>query len=159
MTHTFRKLLSLFLVLSITLSVCSCSFLTRIRHQISNSISEQELIRLVVEAVDDGNSLSDSFAAIPEAQRVGVSFSHFKEYVDIMRKMSSAREITAEDGRPARRGVKCGKMGIFTTGNRIGAIHVHPRMLTGNASVRNDHVMKGERQWHTITQICSREIR
>ena len=91
MTHTFRKLLSLFLVLSITLSVCSCSFLTRIRHQISNSISEQELIRLVVEAVDDGNSLSDSFAAIPEAQRVGVSFSHFKEYVDIMRKMSSAR--------------------------------------------------------------------
>ena len=91
MTHTFRKLLSLFLVLSITLSVCSCSFLTRIRHQISNSISEQELIRLVVEAVDDGNSLSDSFAAIPEAQRVGVSFSHFKDYVDIMRKMSSAR--------------------------------------------------------------------
>lgn len=67
-------------------TLCACN----LRHGIGfdNNIAEQEIIRLIADTVNNPDNLSDSYSEIPEKQQSGVSYSYFKAYTDIIRRLS-----------------------------------------------------------------------
>lgn len=92
MKAKLKKLVCVVLVLGCLLNLCACSYIDKLQSQfsiINSSISSEEVVRLLVCAINDSSQEADSYAAIPEGQRKNVSFSYFKEYVDILRDMSS----------------------------------------------------------------------
>lgn len=86
-----RKLLSVVsLTLIAVLFLTSCR-ITDIAGRVTGNqppISTAELSRLIINAIDNEDSVAESFSSIPEKQRPDVSFSYFTEYTDIMRRMS-----------------------------------------------------------------------
>jgi len=52
------------------------------------TISEQELVRLIIMAVSNKNDISSSYSQIPEEQRDDISYSVFNEYVAILSSVS-----------------------------------------------------------------------
>ncbi len=86
------------MILSLMMGLCACSFFDSITSRIDSvsvSIPSQEIIRLLITAINDENELADSFAAIPEEQRADISFSQYYEYVALLRQFSTGgRKIT-----------------------------------------------------------------
>lgn len=98
MTKNLKKLLAIFMILSLMMGLCACSFFDSITSRIDSesvSISSPEVIRLLITAINDENELADSFSAIPEVQRKGVTYSQYYEYITLLRQFStSGRKIT-----------------------------------------------------------------
>lgn len=80
------RFLSVLIVTAVTAVSCiSCSVFRG--PAMTGTKAAPEIIRLVVAAINDKNSLSDSYSAIPERQRGDVSFSYFTQYTDIVRSL------------------------------------------------------------------------
>lgn len=101
------RIVSAILAISTMLSLVSCDMF-RFKSKINaEPLSEQDLVRLMVNAINDKKASADSYAAIPEIQRDGLSYSYFIQFVDIMtgisqsnsdnRSVSSFRLMTEED--------------------------------------------------------------
>ncbi len=91
MTKLIRKVLSLVLILSVMMGFVGCAFFDRIHATMdpkADFISAQEIVRLLVTAIDDPNQLADSYASIPEEQRNDISYSNYFEYITILRSFS-----------------------------------------------------------------------
>lgn len=72
----------------LAVSVSSCSVVSDIQSQINTAytnLSEQELARLVINAISDDTQVSESFSAIPDPQLDGLTYTAFYEYVSILR--------------------------------------------------------------------------
>lgn len=84
-----KRLLVLAITVMLLTVFASCNVLKSIG-QISpdKKLSEQELARLITEAVQSEASVNDSYSKIPESQLDGVSYTAFSEYVSILRSMS-----------------------------------------------------------------------
>ena len=93
MAKHFKNALSLVLILSVLMGFAGCAFFDRIHVTIdpkADNVSGAEIIRLLVSAIDDDAHLSDSYAAIPENQRKGISYPDYYQYVSILRAYSNA---------------------------------------------------------------------
>ncbi len=84
-----RKLVSIFLVITVLFSVASCN--ARGIANFQENMSAQEIIRNVVTAINDKRDTAESYSNIPESQRQGVTYSYYSEYLSIIRSMSSSR--------------------------------------------------------------------
>ena len=74
-------------------SVSACSVVSDIQSQINTAytnLSEQELARLVINAISDGTQVSDSYSEIPDPQLDGLTYTAFYEYVSILRTVSAS---------------------------------------------------------------------
>lgn len=89
MNKCIYKLISLILVITVLFSVASCN--ARGIKTFQNDVSAQELIRVLVSAINDKNSVPESFSSIPENQRKDLSYSYFSEYLSIIRDLSNER--------------------------------------------------------------------
>lgn len=68
-------------------ALCGCSFVDKIQNYSGNTISEQEISRLIVSSVSDKSNVTGNYSLVPEIQRDNVSLSYFSEYVDIVRRL------------------------------------------------------------------------
>ena len=92
MRRKAEKITALFLTLAMAMSVASCTVVNDIQSQINTAytnLSEQELARLVINAITDDTQVAESFAAIPDPQLDGLTYTAFYEYVAILRGVSS----------------------------------------------------------------------
>ena len=93
MQKILRKSAVILLSLLLTVSIfAGCSFFDRIQKQIDHktgSVCAPELIRLLVNAIDDPSSFSETYEELPESQREALSFTNFVEYVTILHELSS----------------------------------------------------------------------
>lgn len=95
MTRVYKRILSVLLILSVMAGLCGCAFFDSIQANFeSNSeyISAPELVRLLAVAINDQNQMADSYQAIPEEQREGVSYSQYYEYLNILRQFSTGNK-------------------------------------------------------------------
>ena len=84
------RIVSAILAISTMLSLVSCDMF-RFRAKINaEPLSEQDLVRILVNAINDKKASADSYAAIPEIQRDGLSYSYFIQFVDIMTGISQS---------------------------------------------------------------------
>ena len=84
------RIAAVLMTISMMLSLVSCD-LSGFRSKIINDpVTSQELVRLMISAINDKKSIPDSYAAIPELQRDGLSYSYFIQFVDIMTGISEA---------------------------------------------------------------------
>lgn len=77
----------------LAVSVSACSVVSDIQSQINTAytnLSEQDLARLVINAISDETQVSDSFSAIPDPQLDGLTYTAFYEYVSILRTVSAS---------------------------------------------------------------------
>lgn len=91
MTKLVKKVVALLLVLSVMMGFVGCAFFDRIHATIdpkTDFISPQEIVRLLVNAIDDEKQMADTYASIPEDQRKDVSYSYYYEYLKILREFS-----------------------------------------------------------------------
>lgn len=89
MRKGFKRLISVILLASMMLGICSCDLFEKIHTISTKPVSEAELARLMVEAVNQDMTIADVYEAIPEIQREDISFSYFNMYVDIIRNLTS----------------------------------------------------------------------
>ncbi|MCQ2532202.1 MAG: hypothetical protein MJ093_05800 [Saccharofermentans sp.] len=94
--NKLKKLMSIMLVLNMALGLCACNIANELREDISNrmdinttTISSQEIIRHIIDAVNDDDKMADSYSCIPENQLDGVTYSMYFEYINILRGMTS----------------------------------------------------------------------
>jgi hypothetical protein len=88
-----QRFAALIMASVMAVSVSSCSVVSDIQSQINTvytNLSEQELARLVINAIADDTQVSDSFSAIPDPQLDGLTYTAFYEYVSILRSVSSS---------------------------------------------------------------------
>ena len=86
------RIAALFMTLTMAMSVSSCTVVSDIKSQINTAytnLSEQELARLVINAIEDDTKVADSFSEIPDPQLDGLTYTAFYEYVSILRSVSS----------------------------------------------------------------------
>gem|GEM_PF-3205467 len=81
------RTIALVMCLTVVLTgFCSCSvagFIGKNKTSAS-AVSEEELVRLIVAAVNDSSTIAESFSAIPVTQLGEVSYSNFTEYINIL---------------------------------------------------------------------------
>ncbi len=87
MIKGLRKILSVFMVITVLLSVVSCN--ARGIKPFQENISSQEMIRLLVSSINDKNITAESYSSIPEVQREDITYSYFSEYLSIIRDISN----------------------------------------------------------------------
>ena len=87
-----KKIAALILMLSVVISVSSCAFLDKVESFVDGELElnqkpvyKEEMVRLIVSAVNNPDNLADSYSSIPENQRKDVSYSLFSEYISILR--------------------------------------------------------------------------
>ena len=88
-----ERIAALLMASVMAVSVSSCTVVSDIQSQINTAytnLSEQELARLVINAITDDTQVSDSFSAIPDPQLDGLTYTAFYEYVSILRSVSSS---------------------------------------------------------------------
>ena len=94
-----ERLTALLLTSALMMSVASCSVVSDISSQINTAytnLSEQDLARLVINAIVDDTQVSDSFSEIPDPQLDGLTYTAFYEYVAILRTVSASHgELTS----------------------------------------------------------------
>ena len=83
------RLIALLMTISMTLSFVSCSLSSFRSKIISDPISKEELVRLLITAINSNKNAADCYASIPEIQREGLSYSYFIQYIDILNDISS----------------------------------------------------------------------
>ena len=77
-----ERIAALLMASVMAVSVSSCAVVSDIQSQINTaytSLSEQELARLVINAITDDTQVSDSFSAIPDPQLDGLTYTAFYE--------------------------------------------------------------------------------
>ena len=84
------KIAAVFMAMSMMLSFVSCDLHGFRNKIISDPLSSQELVRLMINAINDKKAVADSYASVPEIQRDGLSYSYFIQFIDIMTGISSA---------------------------------------------------------------------
>ena len=84
----FRSI-ALLMTISMTLSFVSCSLSSFRSKIINDTISKEELVRLLITAINSNKNAADCYASIPESQRDGLSYSYFIQYIDILSDISS----------------------------------------------------------------------
>lgn len=83
------KVLSVLLVLVVLFSASACN--ARGIPAFQEEISAQEMVRLIVSAINDKKNIADSFSSIPDSQKQNVTYSYFSEYISIIKEISSTR--------------------------------------------------------------------
>ncbi|MBP5260657.1 MAG: hypothetical protein J6Z43_00870, partial [Clostridiales bacterium] len=78
-------ILVMVLMLSSCLSIAGCNMFS---DNSTPSVSQQELVRILISAISNKNNVSDAYSMIPEKQLDGISYSVFNEYVAVLRTMS-----------------------------------------------------------------------
>ena len=92
MRRNAERLTALLLTLAMAVSCSSCAVVNDISSQINTaytSLSEQQLARLIINAIQDDTQVAESFSAIPDPQLDGLTYTAFYEYVSILRSMSA----------------------------------------------------------------------
>lgn len=94
-TGSVRKVLAVIMCVSMlsamTLCLTGCDFFTGLSKGFKASqkdLSKAELARILVVAISDEKSVSESYSKIPESQLDNISYSVFAEYCSILRKNS-----------------------------------------------------------------------
>lgn len=83
------RIISVMLTVVMAVAFCSCSFNAKLSDIVKgDSMPAPEIARLVVSAVTSEANLNDSYTGIPENQQGGVSFSYYKAYIDVLRRLS-----------------------------------------------------------------------
>lgn len=84
------RLVAVMMAMSMMLSLVSCDMSAFRSKIINDPLSGQDLVRLMINAINDKKAIPDSYAAIPEMQRDGLSYSYFIQFVDIMTGISES---------------------------------------------------------------------
>jgi hypothetical protein len=84
------RIVAVIMAMSMMLSLVSCDMSGFRAKMVSTPLSEQDLVRLMVNAINDKKAIADSYAAIPEIQRDGLSYSYFIQFIDIMTGISES---------------------------------------------------------------------
>ena len=84
------RIASVLMTISMMLSLVSCDLSGFRSKIIADPLTSQELVRLLISAINDKKSIPDSYASIPELQRDGVSYSYFIQFIDILTGISEA---------------------------------------------------------------------
>ena len=93
MKRLAARIIALSLTFAVAVSAASCTVVNDIQSQINTAytnLSEQELARLVINAIADSTQVADSFSTIPDPQLDGLTYTAFYEYVGILRNVSSS---------------------------------------------------------------------
>lgn len=75
------------------LVLASCSFINRLygkSETLEQFKSEPELVRILVDSINNPAALSDCYSSIPELQRDYLSYSDFAQYIEALSSMSKA---------------------------------------------------------------------
>ncbi len=84
------RIAAVLMTISMMLSLVSCDLSGFRSKIIADPLNSQELVRLIISAINDKKAIPDSFAAIPELQRDGLSYSYFIQFIDILTGISEA---------------------------------------------------------------------
>ena len=84
------RIAAVLMTISMMLSLVSCDLSGFRSKIIADPLTSQELVRLLISAINDKKSIPDSYASIPELQRDGVSYSYFIQFIDILTGISEA---------------------------------------------------------------------
>ena len=88
------RMICVFLATMFAIPLSACNLAEDIRNNVEErivvqgDISEQELTRLIISAIDNRDECPDAYSGIPKAQKGGLSYSYFYEYIDILRTIS-----------------------------------------------------------------------
>ena len=88
--HLARVTLAAVLIVALLLGVAGCSFFDKIHNRIdprAANLSAPELMRLIVNAINDDSQINEIYESIPENQRKDVTFSYFSYYISIVRQI------------------------------------------------------------------------
>ena len=96
MKKAAKRLLSIVLTVAMTVPLAGllagCSAFEFFRSGVIDTstsvISEQEIARLLISAINDETEVASSYSQIPDRQLDGISYSAFNEYVSILRSVS-----------------------------------------------------------------------
>ncbi|MCQ2528536.1 MAG: hypothetical protein MJ108_05380 [Saccharofermentans sp.] len=91
-----HKIFVLFLMLCMMFNLCACTVAKDIKDNIenrmdinTNTLSSQEIVRLMIDAINKEDKMAESYSAIPERQLDGVSYSMYFEYINIFRSITN----------------------------------------------------------------------
>lgn len=96
MNRKAHKIIALFIMLCMMFSLCACTVAKDLKENIENrmdingsTLSSQEIIRLMIEAINKEDKMAESYSSIPERQLDGISYSMYFEYINIFRNVTS----------------------------------------------------------------------
>ena len=87
------------LTIVLLIGIAGCSFFDKIQNKIdprASILSGPELLRLIVDAINDDSKINDIYESIPENQRTDVSFSYFSYYISIIRQIEVGNSDVVE---------------------------------------------------------------
>lgn len=90
MSKALAVIMCVSMLTALVVGSTGCNFINNITDglNVTNTLSEAELARLVVNAIISDKNVGDSYEKIPKSQLDGLSYSMFSEYCSILRKHS-----------------------------------------------------------------------